>query len=142
MTNLGSLGGAGYATGINDSGRVVGFSQDAGFLYKAFLYNGVSMVNLGTLVGGAESYATSINNSGQIVGVSQVNGLRNHAFLYTSGSMIDLGTLDGGGDSAATGINKAGQIVGQSHTARLPVQRRVDGRPWHPGRSLQHSSWH
>jgi probable HAF family extracellular repeat protein len=121
MQDLGTLGGGySYAYGINDSGQVVGYSDN-----YAFLYSGGSMQDLGTL-GGTWSEATGINVSGQIVGGAALaptpqRGSRQifvneHAFLYTGGSMQDLGTL-GGADSHAYGINNSGQVVGWAWTS-------------------------
>jgi probable HAF family extracellular repeat protein len=114
MTDLGSLGGD-YtnATGINDSGQIVGTSYLAdNFAQHAFLYFDGWMMDLGTL-GGSYSEATAINASGQIVGHSTLADGTTHAFSYSDGVMSDLGTL-GGQDSVATAINASGQIVGYS----------------------------
>ena len=100
------------ATGINNKGQVVGYSYPNPIVvlpWKAFLYSGGMMTDLGTL--GTDSLAFGINNNGQVVGYSLVNG-HPHAFLYDKGGMQDLlGTL-GGTDSIATGINDSGEVVG------------------------------
>src|SRR5436305_1669392 len=63
VTPLGSLGGSQvFATGINSSGLVVGYSDIAGDTTShAFLYDG-TMHDLGTL-GGSLSSAFGINNA-------------------------------------------------------------------------------
>ena len=50
---------------------------------SAFLYNGTSLVNLGTL-GGTDSEATGINTSGEVVGYSETTkgSTTNEAFTY------------------------------------------------------------
>jgi probable HAF family extracellular repeat protein len=134
VTDLGDLPGVGLnaveATGINNSGQVVGFcGYSAGFLtevYHAFLYSGGQMQDLGilsTLPFRDSSYATGINNAGQVVGYSFQAGLIqswNGAFLYSGGQMQDLGNLLNnpliGQGAAANGINNTGQIVGWSVT--------------------------
>ena len=89
VTNLGVLPGdvSSLATGINNSGSVVGFSSSKppdfslhlaalvyppAINYHAFLYTGGKLYNLNDqLVNGAGwqlSFATQINNGGQIVG--------------------------------------------------------------------------
>jgi probable HAF family extracellular repeat protein len=116
MSDLGTLGGSySSASGINNSGQVVGYSYTAGGRQHAFSYSGGTMSDLGTL-GGSESYANGINSSGQVVGGSDtvyvpVGKPPSHAFLYSGGTMSDLGTL-GGSFSRALGINNSGQVVG------------------------------
>ncbi len=117
-TNLGILPGytSSFATALNDSGQVVGYSQKGtgglggDLTNTAFLYSNGTLTDLGTL-GGADSVATGINASGQIVGYSTTTTGATHAFLYSSGKMTDLGTLGANG-SQATGINASGQVVG------------------------------
>ena len=122
---LGTLGGNDtFATGINDSGQVVGESNSKidSQVFHAFITgpNGVGMTDLGTLDGGnGYSSATGINDAGQVVGYSSNAGGSSRAFVTGPNGvgMTDLGTLPGGSYSAATGINAAGQVVGYSVTA-------------------------
>ncbi|HYT16396.1 MAG TPA: DUF6531 domain-containing protein, partial [Burkholderiales bacterium] len=93
--------GPGSALGINNSGQVVGSTNNGAFVWSA----GSGMQVLGS------GYAQGINDSGQIVGASApdvgTNGAR--AFLWSAGSgMQDLGP------GSALGINKSGQVVGES----------------------------
>jgi probable HAF family extracellular repeat protein len=104
------------ASGINTSGQVVGSSYSAVEGFKAFLYSGGTVTELGTLTGGVNSYARAINTGGQIVGAGDTTGGLYHAFLYSAGTMTDLGTLPGGTASYAYAINDSGQIAGYSDT--------------------------
>lgn len=111
-------GNASYASGINNAGQMAGYSYQfpTNIGYRALLYSGGSMQDLGTL-GGASSSAYGINASGLVVGYADTAGnAAYHAFLYSGGSMQDLGTL-GGSNSLAYGINAAGQVVGYSSTS-------------------------
>jgi probable HAF family extracellular repeat protein len=120
MRDLGTLGGdSSFATGINDSGQIVGAADVTNdFGEHAFLYSGGKMHDLGTLPGGNLSFAEDINARGQIVGRAAIRGFdesSSHAFLYAGGTMHDLGTL-GGTYSDALAINVHGQVVGLAAT--------------------------
>lgn len=107
--------GPGVATGINNNGQVVGYSNQSNGYPYAFLYSNGSM----QLISGQNSYAYGINNNGQVVGAFYPQATETAAaFVYSSGSTQFLGTLPGysGGTpfSVANGINDSGQIVGFS----------------------------
>lgn len=156
VTRLGSLGGTtsdgGYkthVTGINASGQVVGSDLiPDGSVSHAFLFDGTTMRDLGTLYGDpfANSEATGINANGQVSGWSEASikvadnvstpGYElihydwvQRGFLYTGSSMLDLGTFtDGIGStphSAAYAINDNGVVVGIAGNRRHAVDQ-----PW------------
>jgi probable HAF family extracellular repeat protein len=111
-------------TGINDAGKVTGYSKTQGstsyfFTYYAFLYDGSSMLSLGTVSGSNGSFAYAINDRTQITGrvtYSSAEDLfidTSHAFLYDGNSIQDLGTL-GGRHSYGYGINEHGHVTGWS----------------------------
>jgi probable HAF family extracellular repeat protein len=124
MHDLGSLGGTmAAAVGINDDGRVIGWSNLAGdTAYHPFLWDAHGMIDLKTL-GGDNGEAIWINNAGQIVGYAELPGnATHHAFLWEKGGMTDLGAVSGDTCSIAYGLNSRGQVVGDSGTSALPGQ--------------------
>jgi probable HAF family extracellular repeat protein len=131
ITDLGTLGGERTsAMGLNNRGEVVGFSQTATGLTRAFLYSGGSLVDLGAL-GGAESLAYRISDNGVVVGRAQDSTGRFHAFVTTTnGGAIELKALDARADGdfgAATGVNRLGEVAGYFTTAgdHMSARNRV-----------------
>ena len=124
LINIGTLGGTySEASGINDSGQVVGYSTIVGnAINHAFLYSANAMTDLGALDVGTNSpannsSASGINARGQIAGTSNIfDNSASHAVLYSRSGITDLGTL-GGFYSRGMGINSSGQVVGVSFTA-------------------------
>lgn len=112
--NLGTLGGKySEAYDINETGQIVGLSEDNNGRQRAFLCTSSNdMVDLGDL-GGDYSYAASINDAGVIVGRSSLgNTYGSHAFVYKQCvGMKDIDTLDNW-MSTANAINNSGQIAG------------------------------
>lgn len=114
MTDLGLLPGGIFSTasGINDSGQIVGSADLANSDERAFSDQNGTMTDLGTL-GGPQASADAINTAGQIVGFAQTASDATHAFLYQNGKMTDLGAYNI--DTVAEAINDAGVIVGQTY---------------------------
>ena len=129
LNNVSSAGST--ATGINNSGQIVGFGNVAVFgSNHAYISTGTVgvLTDLGTLAGGdVNSFATGINASGQVVGYSQISNLNNlnHAFVSTSGTMTDLGALAGNNNSFGTGINNSGQVTGYSNSSSIQAGQRA-----------------
>jgi probable HAF family extracellular repeat protein len=118
---LGTLGGKeSCAGGINNSGQVVGWAENAEGIRHAFLFSGGKLLDLGTL-GGRNSYAGAVGNAGHIVGWAETATGARHAYVYNHGRMRDLGTL-GGRSSMANGVNRSGKVVGWAD---------FDGRYYH-----------
>jgi probable HAF family extracellular repeat protein len=110
--------GTSHASGINNSGVVVGFSDRyySGGTH-AFLWGlpgDGNMHDLGTL-GGTNSKAFGINARGDIVGGSDSAFGYYSAFLYKDGAMTDLNNHIGATGwwlQEADAVNDLGQIVG------------------------------
>jgi uncharacterized protein (TIGR03437 family) len=121
VTDLGVLSGdlSSFATGINNSGWVAGFSNSlvpdftlqsaatfhaAASNYRAFLYANGTMYDLNTLLangtGWSLSFASAINNAGQIAGTGIFqgpNGPEQHGFLLTPAAGPSIGSVVGAG---------------------------------------------
>lgn len=135
MTSLGTLGGtSGIGNGINASGQVAGYSQNAAGTYRAFLSNGGALTDIGDL-GGGSAVAYGINDVGQVVGSAVTANGENHPFLFSGGKMIDLGTLGSTGDdwNSAQSVNNSGVVTGTSYDAR----GNFFGFVWKNGRMLK-----
>jgi probable HAF family extracellular repeat protein len=117
----------GAATGINDSGQVIGISgicQNAvgnQSATHALLWQNGRTTNLGNLGGTAWNTPMAINSRGDIVGFSDLTGDDNGAnpnfqgFLWIQpGPMQNLKALSGDALSEALGINNQRQVVGTS----------------------------
>ncbi|MDB5908056.1 MAG: hypothetical protein JWP34_2170 [Massilia sp.] len=113
IITLASGGGTVSSTGITADGKIAATIAMPDGSRHAYLYDGSSMIDLGTM-GGNASEATGINKHGHVVGWVRFKDA-SHAFLY-DGAMHDLGTL-GGADSFAQGINDNGQVTGRSTAA-------------------------
>jgi len=118
ITDLGTLGGSrSFATGLNDRGEVVGYSEiEFGvFQFHAFRWKDGHMQDLGTL-GGDQSFALSINRRGQVVGSAYTDTQASHAVLWKNGTIRDLGLLPRGSSTFARGINDRGEVIGSGDT--------------------------
>jgi probable HAF family extracellular repeat protein len=111
-TDLGTLpgGNSAGARAINNQGKIVGLSHVGSNVFHAFLSDGTTMQDLGTL-GGTFSIAYAINDNDEVVGYSHEADGTSHAFLYKDGVMLNLDP-GGLGISMANSINNSGQIVG------------------------------
>jgi len=120
MQNLGILRSAtdSYATGINNSGQVVGYCVDNDNPMPTgrgiFVYSNGTMTHLYTELM-RDGAAFAINDSAQIVGTTHRDS-GGHAFLYGDDAAIDLGTL-GGPESQANAISNHGDVGGTSDMA-------------------------
>lgn len=111
--------------GVGPAGKVAG---SAGL--NAFLYDGATVHNLGTL-GGVQATPIGINASDEIVGILgnrfvTPSPLRSFYWSPATG-MLDIGSMHPapGGRAVAQAINNAGQIVGASLPGVLPLNGRA-----------------
>lgn len=111
--SLGSLGGLhSAALGINDFGRIVGYSTLAGeSQVRAFEWAGGVMSELRVPGGATQSYAYDISNQGHIVGAYA--GTRPaRPIMWRDGVMYQLAIPDSSRTGTATAVNDSGLIVG------------------------------
>jgi probable HAF family extracellular repeat protein len=107
-TNLGPMGDANWAYGINASGDVVGqYYSNSDSILHPFVYRGGSYHAVGTIFSGS---AQAINDAGLITG--QYAG---KAFIDDHGNLNNLGALTGGTTSIGYGINASGKVAGTSN---------------------------
>ncbi len=117
MQDLGTLGGTrdrSVASGINNVGIAVGYSDQSGVATsaRAVLWCGGGLIqDLGTLPGQATSSANAINDANQVVGASGNGVGLARPVLWQNGSMQELANLKPG-IGIAFDINNAGQVVG------------------------------
>jgi probable HAF family extracellular repeat protein len=117
-TDLGVLNGGNYtyATSVNDSGNVVGYSGDfaASTGVQAFEWHDGTITELAGL--GGNSFASQINDSGLIDGAAATSSGQSYAVLWRDGKLTELPGL-GGTYSGPIAMNEAGQVAGYSATA-------------------------
>src|SRR5262249_5950189 len=99
-----------FATGINASGQIVGFYENATGRH-GFLLNGSTYTTLDDPLATNSTVATGINDLGQIVGYYSDSFGFLHGLLYNSGIFTPLSD-PGFIGPRAFGINNAAHIVG------------------------------
>ena len=127
-----------YATGVNDSGQVVGYYGDANGTTQGFLYANGTFTTISDPNATAGTFVTGINDSGQLVGYYTAvtstpipNGVSetavNYGFVYANGAYT---TIDNPNSSTygtwLDGINNSGQILGYYQDASFVNYGFVD----------------
>lgn len=137
MQDLGTLGGGiSFATGINDSGQVVGTSSLAGNASNhIFIWQqSTGMVDIGSL-GGCCSDGNAINNLGDVVGDSaDVNGRINIVYWSPAGGFVSLGSTSHLVTNSAYGVNDQSEVTGVHCTGPSTCIAFI----WSPAHPLLH----
>jgi uncharacterized membrane protein len=104
------------ATGINDSGQIVGLSDYGGFLYSGGVYTRINFPDASRF---SATFPFGIINAGQVVG-AYYDGATEiyHGFLLSGGSYRTFNP-PGSSYAIAWGINGSGQIAGSYRTGGL-----------------------
>lgn len=102
-----------FATSINESGQVVGFSTAADGSLHAVRWETAAIRDIWTVpaVPTSSTWRAVINDRGQVAGSANGDG-----FFWSSGTLRTLGSL-GGGSTYVVDMNEAGTVVGTSVTA-------------------------
>ena len=113
-----------YATGVNDSGQVVGYYGDVNGINQGFVYADGTFTTISDPNATAGTYVTGINDSGQIVGfytavttTSTPDGVGetyvNYGFEYANGVYTTIDDPNSGTFGTwLDGINNSGQVLG------------------------------
>ncbi|TYB48940.1 hypothetical protein [Actinomadura chibensis] len=103
------------ATGINDSGLIVGKTLQADDHTDAWTVNGTTITRLPPLPGGTEARANGVNDNGVVVGAAiAADKATIPAVEWVNGQIRSLGILPGGTYAEARAVNSSGVAVGQS----------------------------
>lgn len=128
LTPLGDLPGADttIATGLNDRGDVVGWSQFFGGTPSIRAWRwapSTGFVALPQTPGQSNYRAVDINNVGVIAG----DGAHDSGFAWRleNGTYTMLGALPGDGRSIVGGINEAGEITGTSWSFQFTIPKKA-----------------
>jgi probable HAF family extracellular repeat protein len=109
--------------GVSPTGKIAGTLNG-----QAFLYDGSTLVELGTL-GGVTATPIAINIAGQIAGVLGNRAVAPsplRSFYWTAATgMIDIGSTQPGGRAVAASMNESGQVAATSFPGLLPFGRAV-----------------
>lgn len=104
-----------WASGINDSGQIVGSYRDANGSTHGFLRNGTTFTSI-DYPGAVTTQALGINNAGQIVGcyyTFNFPGACYYGFLLSSGTFTPV-AFPGAVFANPVGVSDGGDIVGNS----------------------------
>lgn len=112
VVDLGTLGGtSSFATGLNNSGQVVGYGTNAGGTLLPFIYSGGTMSPIGSTSG----QAMGINDSGLVVG-----------FYFGAGGGADLPFFSSGG-GAPTNLPGTGRALSVNASGDILVRSALGG---------------
>ncbi len=98
------------ATGINDRGVAVGFTQPTTTTSSAFVWQHEQATIL-NYPGSTFTQALGVNNGGQIVGTYNDADGNTHGFIYRQGNFQSI-DVPGASSTVVNGINGLGRIVG------------------------------
>lgn len=99
-------------TGVNDSGKVVGYWQDNNNNLHGFSWDGANYTNV-DYPGASDTEALGINNAGEISGVYWTNaGGSAHGFTLSDGTYTSYDVPGFSGQTNGAGLNNNGETTG------------------------------
>lgn len=107
MQLIGPAGVNNFATAINNSGWITGYTNNS-----AFLYDGISFQSLATPAGYSSSGGYVIGNDGAVYGVAS-SGATGSMVVWRNGQPSLIPGLEGG-SGFPEGVNSSGVLVGSS----------------------------
>lgn len=113
LDSFGYNGGA-IASGINDSGQVVGYAYDDNGNSHPLIWSNGTTQELASISSNQSGEAYKINSSGQVVGYSKLQDGSWRATIWNGGTPTNIGTV-GGPSSFAMNINDSGVVAGSSY---------------------------
>ena len=99
-------------TGVNDSGKVVGYWEDNDQHDHGFYWDGTNYSNI-DYPGASDTRASGINNAGEISGVYWTNaGGSAHGFTLSDGTYTEYEVPGFSGQTNGAGLNNTGETTG------------------------------
>lgn len=130
VTDLGSLGDASSASGINDQGLAVGYAVDLLYRYHGFVSDGESFTQITPMGMTAQGQAMDINAGGQSIVASYMLGQLSSTALIVKNAMMMPMTI---GSFMPIGFNDAGQVVGSRFVVGESGMRYEQACSWSMG---------
>lgn len=126
LTDLGTPGKPSQykATGINDSGRIIGTSYDYPLLWENGRRTYLPKLAKDPPYGELFCETGGINSHGQSVGRAAASNGDTHAVQWQNGRIFDLGTSSGH-EAGAVAINDQGQIAGYAALKRFQYRHAM-----------------
>ena len=141
MVDLGSLGGDSQASGINDSGQIVGYSYlaDESTVHMVMWTTTGGIVDLGSIDNSEYSQGNGINSAGDIVGTGfDANGRQVAFFWSSSTGYVRLGE-PGSGWAGGNAINDSDTITGAPSNPDVTGTKTASGAPYAPGSTVTYT---
>jgi PEP-CTERM motif len=100
------------AVGINNTGTVSGFYEDAAGVFHGYILSPTDVLTILNFPAAMDTSAAGINNLGEVVGFYVDSMGAMHGFTYNAGVYTTVDDPSGVGTTTINGINDKGQLVG------------------------------